>query len=281
MAIWNKDYHSKISKGERPQSARSQILHYLDIHSNKHLLAKAENIHYEKNLGLAELPKDKVLEFCRRHHPDRLDEVTQDFKNYEGDYIIDFENLFSTFERVPIYDNVLECAKTGIIKDDEHKAWVSMFLTHHVLRSPQYLDALIERNKNRGIEKFETLITLKWSLQEKVFLTKEIISVYKRQWTIYKIDSMPLPLSDFPIIATRGSVFAPLGPDVLLFVTSQDAHGVGISYERRIPDQIMKEFLRTTIFRINKGLVFSDEQYLLKCKESQWWKKRRKDLGYR
>lgn len=243
------------------------------------MIDKAENIHFRKNLGIAELQKDKVLEFCKRHYPDQLEEFKKDLEKDDGEYIIDFENLFTGLEKVPIYTSVLDCIKTGIIIDDQQKAWMSTFLTHHVLRSPRYLEALIEHNRKEGIEKFETLITLKWSLSGKVFLTPEIMSVYSKQWTLYKLDNMLLPLSDFPIIGTPSCLFAPLSPNFLLMVTPKPAQGLGINYESRIPSNLYNQFLRATIQKTDMGLIFAEEKYLLKCKKTKWWHKRRQSLG--
>lgn len=279
MAIWNKEYYENFVKGEKTASVRDQIVNFLEINSNKHLVDKVENIHYEKHLGIAKLEKDKVLDFCKRHHPDKLDEITKELENDEGKYIIDFENIFSGLEKIPLYSSVLDVVKSGRVEDDQQKAWLSTFLTHHVLRTPQYLNTLIEHNKKNGVEKFETLITLKWSLGGTLFLTPEIIAVYQKQWTIYKLDKMSLPLSDFPIVATPSHIFSPLGPDLLLAVSTKSARGLGINYESRIPPDLYKLYMRTTINKANKGLVFSDEEYLRKCQETVWWYKRRKYLG--
>ena len=90
---------------------------------------------------------------------------------------------------------------------------------------------------------------------------------------------MLLPLSDFPIIATTNTVIAPLGPDVLLVVTPHQANRLGVNYENRIPSNILKQFMRATINRADKGLIFAEEKYLLKCQKTIWWYKRRQNLG--
>jgi hypothetical protein len=249
---------------------RDQLLYFLEINSNKILLDKAENIHYEKHLGIAEMSPGAMLDFCKRNYPDKYETFAKKMEDHPETLYLDFENVFTKLEQLPIYTTLLNCIRKRGIETMEEKSWIAMFLTHHVLRSHIYLN-------KEGMEKFEALVKLKWSLEDNTFMAWEMVQLVDRVWIVYKLEKPILPLSDGPIIGSpSGTLFAPLAPNTLLTVLPQkNIAGLGIKYLNRIPPSIYKHYMRLTADNTHKGLVFTEQKDAVKCQESVWWKKRR------
>ena len=262
---------------EHQNRARDQVLNFLEINSNKVLEGKAENLHYEKYLGVAEMTPQAMLDFCRRVHPDKYDTFAKEMEDHPETLYLDFENVFSKLEELPVYQELLQLIKTGVIKTLEQKSWIAMFLTHHVLRSHVYVNKLTDAYKNEGMDKFEALVKLKWSLEDPNFMAWESFQLVDRHWIVYNLDRPILPLSDCPIVGSpSGVLFATLAPHIILAVERKRAVDLGISYINRIPSAKFKEYMRCTIGNTSKGLIFTDKKDLLKCQDSVWWKKRRR-----
>lgn len=262
---------------EQTVRARDQRLHYLEINSNKPLYDRAENVHFEKYLGVAEMTPEALLDFCKRHYPDKYDSFAQEMKDHPETVYLDIENLFSKLEELPIYQSLLDVVRRGTVLTIVEKSWLALFLTHHVLRSHVYLNSLVEAYKEEGMQKFEALVKLKWSLEDPMFMAPEGAHLVESYWTIYKINRSILPLSDAPIVgAPSGTLYATLAPNMLLVVEQRRIRGLGIGYANRIPTNLYRECLRTTIDHTHKGLIFSDKKSLMKCQNTTWWQKRRK-----
>ena len=74
-AIWNPTYYEAfLSESHNDLIPREQIVHALNVKSDKILIAKVDNVHFDKNLGFAEITLEAAKEFCKRHHPDEYEE---------------------------------------------------------------------------------------------------------------------------------------------------------------------------------------------------------------
>ena len=278
-ALWNETYHSHFMAGEESKlRARESQLIFLEINSNTILRLKADDVFFEKGLGLAEITQEKALEFCRRHHADRYEEFSKDVESNPETLILDFENIFSGLEQMPIYTTMINSARTGKIETDMDKSWIAFFTTHHQLRSHAYLQNLFEAYEAKGRAKFEALIELKWALSRKDFMTEETVSAFRRKWTLYRTPRKIIPLSDAPIVGTPKMQFVTIAPDTLITIEYYNADGLGVEYGSRIPTHVYNLFLRTISKYATKGLVFSTEKAAEKWRESAAWKARRKEF---
>ncbi|MEJ1240582.1 hypothetical protein WBG78_20730 [Chryseolinea sp. T2] len=234
---------------------------------------------FEKNLGLAPIEPKKALEFCKRHHPDRYETFAKEIENDPTTLILDFENIISGLEKLPIYGSMMKLARTGKIEDDMEKSWLSFFSTHHQLRSHQYLNNLTELYEKQGRAKFEAYIELKWQLSGTEFMTEETITAFKRKWTVYRTPKKIIPLSDAPIVGTPHLQFVTIAPDTLITIEYHDAStGMGIEYRERIPPNIYNLFIRSIIQYATKGLAFYNQKDAQKCQELSAWRGRRRAL---
>jgi len=220
-----------------------------------------------------------LLDFCKRNHPDHYDAFVLEMQEHSESVYLDFENVFTSMEEMPMYTVLLDCIKNGRIDTLEEKTWLAMFLVHHRLRSHVYIKKLTEGYAAEGMEKFEALIKLRWSLEDPRFMADETNELINRQWTVYNLDRSILPLSGCPIIDSPSkTLFATLAPNMLLAVGFKPCLDLGIYYQGRIPHQIFNDYLRTTTEHIHKGLIFSDEKEAVKFRKKVWWKRRRGKL---
>src|SRR5437870_3956313 len=75
-AHWNPVYMECALRGKRNQeSARNQRVFVLNVKSNKIYRVSVENLHYDKNLGIAEITTEAAKGFCKRHFPDQYDQL--------------------------------------------------------------------------------------------------------------------------------------------------------------------------------------------------------------
>ena len=66
-ALWNQQFLTDFCAGKTERGrARVQLVHTLNLRSNKIFETKVENLHYDKDLGFAELTPASMLDFCRR-----------------------------------------------------------------------------------------------------------------------------------------------------------------------------------------------------------------------
>ncbi len=280
-AIWNKDYYDKFKADNHINiPSRDQLLYFLESRSNKTLVDKAENIHYEKGLGLAEIKPEKAKEFCKRHFPEKYDSFIKEMQSHPETLWLDFENHFSIIETLPSYSVLLKTIQTHKVLTTEDKTWLTLFLLNHRLRSHVFINAMTEFYKKLGIEKFELFWLLKWSLADPRFLILETSKILQSHWTIYTTKNKIFPLSDNPINRNKQTIIATLAPDMVLFVNlKKDGEPNKVIFKKGISWLKYRTYKRLTISNTIKGLIFYDKVTLEKWKSSKWWTQRREFLS--
>src|SRR5262245_40302338 len=105
-AHWNRDYLARVLRGERGTcDVRSQQVFVLNVKADRIYKHAVENVHYDKNFGLAEISPEDAKDFCKRHFPEEYDQFCKDMDAQgEGHYILDFENILTTLEQTPAYE---------------------------------------------------------------------------------------------------------------------------------------------------------------------------------
>jgi len=79
-------------KGE---SVRDQRVHALSVKSGRLLETTVENVHFDKNLGMAEITRESAEDFVKRHHPDTFEEFARTNATAEYPVFLDFEDILS------------------------------------------------------------------------------------------------------------------------------------------------------------------------------------------
>lgn len=279
-ALWNKEYYSKFqSNSHITDKARDQLLNFLETKSNKHLIDKAENIHYEKKLGIAEMKPDKVREFCKKYFPEHYDSFLKETESQQETLYLDFENHFTIMETLPTYQVMLKTIQAGKVQHFEDKVWLTTFLLNHKLRSHITLNSMTELYSKLGVEKFELLWLLKWSLANPNFHFEETAKISHSTWTIYVTKKPIFPLSDNPIVITKKNIVATLSPFMVLYVDRNFNGDTSVRFRNGISWIRFWRYKKLTISNTIKGLIFYDSRQLASWKASFWWKQRRKFLS--
>jgi len=158
-AIWNASYYDRFVRGEeRNLKARDQVVAALNVKANKIFTRSVNDIHYDKNLGIAEITKDSAESFAERYHPDKYLEFLHN--NSEDDYpvYIDFEDTLTELEKMPPYEVLLSTAKNRGIASLEEKAFLGYFILLQLHRSHAIMNSMLEWYANLGRTKFEHFI---------------------------------------------------------------------------------------------------------------------------
>lgn len=219
-ALWNVNYFrlaQKNGNNER-RTARDQVVHVLGLRSQKVLKSSVERVHYDKNLGIAEITREAAESFVRRHHPDQYDKFLHDNKTSSYPIYLDFENILTGIEATPPYEVLLKVALTQSVDNLIEKTYLASFIVLHCLRSHAIMNSMIDWHEELGYAKFEHLVTLKWMLSEPSFLFKLIYPLLSSRWVLYTCTDHTLPLCDSPVLVLPESTMVVLSPRLLLEV---------------------------------------------------------------
>lgn len=274
-ALWNPDYYKnfKLSKKDKG-NPRDQLLIFLEINSNKELANKAENIHYEKNLGIAEISSEKLLDYYKEDHLDDYESLKDQFISEPKTFLVDFENHFTEMEKV--YQVILELIRNGSIGTIKDKTFVAMFLIYHKLRSHSFIIPRTEAYKENGREKFELLERMKSIMSDTNLQYLEAMSIMSSEWVFYKSKRELFPLSDNPIVITRDKVFATISPYFLLIINRNKRVSENeMPLNKSISPETYKCYQIATINSTIKGLIFPNKKLLLNWKNTVYWNRRR------
>jgi hypothetical protein len=112
-AHWNAQYFAQqvLGKATSNLRAREQRVHALNVESAKVYETAVENLHFDKNLGEAEMTPDDLRDFCKRHHPDQYDEFCRDMENRPETLYLNFEDILTGIENGPAYKALLTAIK--------------------------------------------------------------------------------------------------------------------------------------------------------------------------
>lgn len=154
--LWNQDYYGAATNGTaQASSARTQKIYALSVKSGDTFHSTVENIHFDKNLGVAEISREAAEDFARRYHPDRYQDFVRDNANAPYPVFIDFEETLSGLEKSPAYRALLAVARRGRIQSAEEKANLGCFVVLQLVRSHAIMNSMIEWHEEAGRHKFE------------------------------------------------------------------------------------------------------------------------------
>lgn len=216
-ALWNLDYYRRAMAGEsQPLRAREQAINVLSVKSDTVFSATVERVHYDKNLGIAEISRETSEDFVRRHHPDNYKEFVQNNINVAYPVFIDFEEFLSAIEKLPPYQTLLKVALSEKLESEMEKTNLGSFIILQFLRSHAIMNAMIDWHHELGRSKFENFITLKWLLSDTRTLFNLVYPIVSCQWTLFTAGTETFPLCDSPILVKPESIMVALSPKLLL-----------------------------------------------------------------
>ncbi len=274
-ALWNEDYYERSAKNlTQPLPARNHVVHALNVKSGQIHKSKVGNVHYDKNLGIAEISRTAVEEFAKKYHPDRYEKFLLDNETATYPVFIDFEQILTELEKLPPYKVLLKVAQKKQIESTEEKAFLGCFIVIQQMRSHAIMNAMIQFHEEIGEHKFEHFVTLKWMLSDTNFLFSLVDPIISCRWTLFAVSDNIFPLCDSPILVKPHSLMVALSPKLLLEIERTIPDG---EYECRLKQTInqskLDEFRRRTIGNTFREII-GNEMLLKKWKSTQEFSER-------
>ena len=263
-ALWNPDYYEFVTTGTAQTSpVRTQRIYALSVKSSAIFQTTVENIHYDKNLGIAEISREAAEDFARRYHPDRYQTFVRDSATSTYPVFIDFEQILSFLEKMPPYQVLLDVAKRGSLQSAEEKAFIGCFIVLQQLRSHSIMNSMIEWHRELQRKKFEVFVTLKWLLGDADSLFRLVYPIVACQWTLFRTSTDSFPLCDSPVLSKPHSIMVALSPRLLLEIQPSFPAPADEWRERRsIKPGKLAEFRRRTIGSTFREIIFGESQVL-------------------
>jgi len=270
-ALWNKPFfESWLRDAPRRGKRREQLVWVLNLRGCKILQDKVANVHFDKDLGVAEITNESAERFCRRWFPDELPGVEAWSSAHPGaEYFIDFEDVLAGMERFGVYGALMKAARIGRVDSLEHKGFVACALALHAMRSHELMADMTEGGAI-GLEKFEYFWLLRNAFGNPLILGRAAVPLASGQWILYRADDHRFPLCDSPVMVNRGSMMAVLSPRLLLEINLNVAGYENLPLVRdRISASKFREFRHRAIGNTFKEIIFSDRAVLEEWQSSR------------
>lgn len=261
-ALWNVSYYEKAVAGlASNELARKQVVHTLNAKSLKIYPVAVERVHYDKNLGVAEITKQAAEDFVQRHHPDQYERFAAESATASYPIYIDFESVLSGIEATPAYQTLLKVATTQTVGNLIEKSYLASFVVIQNLRSHSMMKAMIDWHEEIGCEKFEHLVTLKWMLGDPRFLFRLVHPLVSSKWILYTSAEHCLPLCDSPVLVQPTSVMVALSPRLLLEIrTDTPAPEDAMPTSQKIRNEGLEEYRLRTIGNTFREVIGEPKQ---------------------
>lgn len=276
-ALWSPKYHEAFIAGESlPGEARSQLVHALSVKSGRLRTSSVEKVHYDKGLAVAEITREAADDFAKRYHPDKYEEFVKENAQAEYPLLLDFESFLAGIERLRPYQIMMDVARGSSVDSVLDKTELATFVVLQQLRSHSVLNSMIEWEKELQRYKFETLVTLRWSLEDPVALYRMVLPLVQGRWTIFRTDADTFPLCDSPVLVQRHSIMVALSPRVLLEIQLpiHDPVEKMPHIRRGVKPSKVEEFRRRTIGNTFREIIFGDRSVLESWQQSSEFRNR-------
>lgn len=228
--------------------------------SGKVLPTITENVHFEKYLGIAKITKQDALKFCKKYKPEQYDAFKATIREDEYPLTLCIENIFKRLEELPPYKILESIIVKSKIDSFEEKIWLSCFVVIQELRGHTFIKEL-----QQGLDssKFESLVMLRWMLEDQKYLMSEVLPLTQSKWFFYLSENHKLPLSDSPVLYDENSIMIALSPRLLLKISlnekSMNADFVNYSV---LSEEIYLIYRDMLIKKAFKDIIFHDRNLL-------------------
>jgi len=269
-AFWNSEYYSSKPMAPAKLEPREQLVNALNVKSNKIYITNVENVHFDKDIGLAEITLDSAKKFCKKYQPDKYKEFCRNSKEDQYPIFLDFEDILTGLEGLRSYKTLLTVIKSSYIVSIQEKTFLAAFVYIQAIRSHAIMNSALEWNTRIGIEKFEYIYLLKWGLANRDLLMQQIGPLIFSKWRLYKTTVDKFPLTDSPVLINPESVMIALSPRLLLEIqlTIPTIDDIAETVEG-IDDAKLDEFRQRTIGNTFREIIFSNRKTLEEWKETQ------------
>ena len=263
-ALWNRDYYSQYCANKSSRKpARDQLVYVLNLRASKILATKVKNVHFHRNLGVAEITPESAKRFCARWYPDRYDAFCRDIASHPETVYMDFEDILLGMEAQGGYSSLMEAAKLGNLKSVEHKGFLTCWLVLHAMRSYEFMSVSVDRMSARGVDKWEYFWLLKNTWGDRTFLNRAVTVPAFREWTLWRTSDHTFPLCDSPVMMDRDSLMVVLSPRLLLEINLNARRPEQYWRVRdEVPRHVLAEFRRRSIANSFTEIIFHDQEIL-------------------
>ena len=280
-ALWNRSYlDNVVSASPKILPARRQIVYSLNVRADKIIETIVDDVHVDKDIGIAEVTPQAMKQFCKRHFPKEYDRFIKDMENHPETLCMPIEQVLNALEETPAYETLLSVAAKERIDSRDEIAHLSAFLTFQHFRSHALLRSTLERVNAAGMEAFEYFWLLKQIMgnTDSLFLFVEPLAT--SQWILYRMPDHTFPLPDTPVLIRRTNVMIALSPRLL----------AEIRLDRRVPNgswvmktgisrKKLKEYRQRAIGNTFKELIVSNRSILEEWQASGHFRRQVKLVG--
>jgi hypothetical protein len=262
-ALWNEDYYSRYNSGlTQNEEPRHQQVYALNFRAGKILSTKVEQVHFHKNLGIAEITPESAKRFCARRYPEKYEGLVDYVSTHPEVSFLDFEDILTGLETKG-YSWLMDAARFGGLQSIEHQGFLACILMIHAMRSFEFMSAAITATGAVGVDKWEYFWLLKNAWSSRSILARAVTPLALAEWTLWRTSDHAFPLCDSPVMIDRNSLMAVLSPRLLLYIDlkiSQPEQSWRLRDD--IPKHVLAEFRRRSIANSFKEVIFSDPQVL-------------------
>ncbi|MBB6240501.1 hypothetical protein HDC90_005178 [Pedobacter sp. AK013] len=271
-ALWNTEYYDLKIAGANAPSARTQMLHVLNIKSDTIYSCKAEKIFYKERLGHIPITREEYLELTKFDGSPPKEQNLFDDDN--SIVIMDIENHFSMFEESIGYESIFRLMKDHRSIDNYgSKVEISAFLFYHPYRASRYLLDLFEKysaSENNRLDAF-----YEW----KYFMNKDshalaITQILEGKWTVYALERFSFPICDNPVLNDGKKIYAIISPKHLITVDLLEKSDI-THFKNTIGYIEYKRLLRKIITNTDSVIAHTNKDTLERLQKSNFWKKTR------
>lgn len=279
-ACWNIAYFRALIEGKsKSLKARNQEIFVLNLQSGNIYCDRVKSVHFDKDIGVAELTPETQKDFCKRRYPSEYDSLCRSIENHEETLYMDFEEILTGMERLASYETLMEVVVSGGIRSVVQKGFLTCHLVLQAMRSHEMMNSMIDTLSSIGIPKWEYLWMLKNAWSNKFVLARATTTLAFSQWLLHVTDKHTYPLCDSPVMINENTLMAVLSPRILLEININEPHPEDKWTVRNgISSSKYREFRRRSIQNSFKHIIFHDPEELRIWQKTPEFKTRSSDL---
>jgi len=280
-ALWNKQYFEDWGvNGKTNLNPREQIVFALNLRADRVLSGKVENLHYSKNLGVAEITPESMKRVFRRWAPQDYERLISDVDRNPASLYLDFEDILTGVEKVGGYPWLMRAAQIGGVESAMHKGFLLVALIIHAMRSHELMTSMLHASSRGKFDKWEYFWLLKNAWSNPLVLARALTPLAMGEWTFYLTDDHCFPLCDSPVMIQRDTLMVILSPRLLLEINLNVARPEDHWNMRHgIDSHKYRQFRRRAISNSFKEIIFNDPKLLEVWRQLREYKKRVRELN--
>jgi hypothetical protein len=279
-ACWNKYYFQALLNGTSDSlTPREQDIYVLNLQSGKIFNNRVKNVHFDKNLGIAEITPESMKDFCLRHYPLQYKEFCKALEKQPESVFLDFEDILTFMEKADGYQSLMEAVTFNGIKNVIHKGFLTCHIVLQAMRSHEMMNSMINTMGLLGLPKWEYFWTLKNAWGNPFVLARATKPLAFSRWILYRTEEHTFPLCDSPVMIRENTLMMVLSPRLLLEIKlNEQSTEDSWTIRKGINSSKYWEFRRRSILNSFKEIIFHDPKELENWRNTQEFKLRSNDL---